>query len=172
MCHPALTEPIQGEVLAHQQPERKCSRLLAFKAIKAWAQIPIQKSRAQDFPDPCYPSARAAIRGNRAAFCLLRARGVKVGSKRIGREVLLPQPWGELRDIGGRVLADALEHIDQIGIGSMSCRRQVAIRLCAIPTYFAPTSVQQKSQLRRPIGTTRSARSRWLVSIGTSGSAR
>lgn len=46
------------------------------------------------------------------------------------------------------------------------------IRLCAIPTYFAPTSVQQKSQLRRPIGTTRSARSRWLVSIGTSGSAR
>ena len=29
----------------------------------------------------------------------------------------------------------------------MSCRRQVAIRLCAMPTYFAPTSVQQKSQL-------------------------
>ena len=42
---------------------------------------------------------------------------MEIGSKRIGREVLLPQPWGELRDIGGRVLADALEHIDQIGIG-------------------------------------------------------
>jgi hypothetical protein len=42
---------------------------------------------------------------------------VEIGSKRVGREVLLPQPWGELRDLGGRVLADALEHIDQIGIG-------------------------------------------------------
>ena len=43
---------------------------------------------------------------------------MEIGSKRIGREVLLPQPWGELCDIGGRVLADALEHIDQIGVVS------------------------------------------------------
>lgn len=39
------------------------------------------------------------------------------GSKRVGCEVLLPQPGGELHDLGGRVLADALEHIDQINIG-------------------------------------------------------
>jgi hypothetical protein len=32
-------------------------------------------------------------------------------------EVLLPQPGGELRDIGGRVLADALEDVDEIVVG-------------------------------------------------------
>ncbi|GAB1425839.1 hypothetical protein MASR2M16_30730 [Thauera terpenica] len=28
--------------------------------------------------------------------------------------MLLPQPRRELRDVGGRVLADALEHVDEI----------------------------------------------------------
>lgn len=57
-----------------------------------------------------------------------------------------------MRDLGGRVLADALEHIDQINIGvdvvqAAGGRWQVAIRLCAMPTYLAPSSVQQKSPL-------------------------
>ncbi len=54
----------------------------------------------------------------------------------------------------------------------MPCRRQVTIRLCTMPTCRAPSSVQQKFQFLRPIGIARRARSRWLVSIGTSGSVR
>ncbi len=52
----------------------------------------------------------------------------------------------------------------------MPCSLQVTIKLWTMPTCLAPSAVQQKSQDLRPIGTTRSARSRWLVSIGTSGS--
>jgi len=72
------------------------------------------------------------------------------------------------------MLADALEHIDQVRIGVDVVQAAGGDEgLCAMPTYLAPTSVQQKSQLRRPIGVTRRARSRWwLVSIGTSGSER
>lgn len=48
----------------------------------------------------------------------------------------------------------------------------VTIKLCTIPTCLAPSSVQQKFQFLRPIGIARSARSRWFVSIGTSGSLK
>ncbi len=34
----------------------------------------------------------------------------------MGREVLLPQPWGELLDVTRRVTIDSLQHIDQIVI--------------------------------------------------------
>jgi len=34
-----------------------------------------------------------------------------------GGEARLPQPWGELGDVGCRMLAHALQHIDQIVIG-------------------------------------------------------
>ena len=40
-----------------------------------------------------------------------------IRAQRIGGEAILPQPWGELSDIGGRVLSHALQHIDQVVIG-------------------------------------------------------
>ena len=39
-----------------------------------------------------------------------------------------------------------------------------------MPTCFAPSSVQQKFQFFLPIGIALSERSKWFVSIGTSGS--
>ena len=36
--------------------------------------------------------------------------------------------------------------------GSMPCKRQVTIRDWAVPTWRAPTSVQEKSQARLPMG--------------------
>lgn len=41
-----------------------------------------------------------------------------------------------------------------------------------MPTCLVPNSVQLNSRFLLPIGTTRRARSRWLVSIDTSGSSR
>lgn len=49
---------------------------------------------------------------------------------------------------------------------------KVTIRLCMMPTCLAPSSVQQSIEFLRPIGIARSARPKWLLSIGTSGSVR
>jgi len=61
--------------------------------------------------------------------------------------VLLPQPGGELRDLGGRVLADALEHIDQINIGVDVVQAAGGDQALRDATYLVPSSVQQKSPL-------------------------
>ncbi len=50
------------------------------------------------------------------------------------------------------MLADALQHIDEVGVRIDLCSRQVTIRLWMMPTCLAPSSVQQKSQFLRPIG--------------------
>src|SRR5437867_2743561 len=47
----------------------------------------------------------------------------------------------------------------------MSCSWHVTTRLRRMPACLAPTSVQQNSQLRLPIGITRSARSRWFAQV-------
>jgi hypothetical protein len=41
---------------------------------------------------------------------------VQIRAQRIAREVMLPQPRRELGHARGRVLADALQHIHQIGV--------------------------------------------------------
>src|SRR5215813_5416478 len=46
------------------------------------------------------------------------------------------------------------------------------MRLCTMPTYRTPTSVQQKSHALRPLATAPISRSRWLVSSGTCGYSR
>ena len=62
-------------------------------------------------------------------------------------ELHLPHTRREIDDVFRRMLAHALQYIDQAG-GDIDTM-QVAIRLWMIPTCLAPSSVQQKSQLRR-----------------------
>jgi hypothetical protein len=60
-------------------------------------------------------------------------------------EQCLPQSGREFGDARGGMLTDALEYVDQIGIGIDTCNRQVTIKLWMMPTCLAPSSVQQKS---------------------------
>ena len=55
---------------------------------------------------------------------------------------------------------------------STSCSRYVTSRLWMMPTRCAPTSLEANSPFRFPGGIGRSARSRWFVSMATSGSSR
>lgn len=58
------------------------------------------------------------VTGNPPAYLLrVRCCGYWSGAQRIGGEELLPAPGREQPDLGGRVLAHALEHIDQIVVG-------------------------------------------------------
>ena len=41
---------------------------------------------------------------------------LNVGAQRVGGEVLFPQPRRELGDAAGRMLADPLQYIDEIGV--------------------------------------------------------
>ena len=54
---------------------------------------------------------------NATRLRLKAAENFDVGAQRIGGEVLLPQSRRELGDAAGRMLADSLQHIDQIGGG-------------------------------------------------------
>ena len=37
-----------------------------------------------------------------------------IRAQQVGREVILPQPWGELGDVGSRMLVHSLKYIDQV----------------------------------------------------------
>ena len=90
----------------------------------------------------------------------------------IGGKAFLPQSWGELRYVGSWMLAHALEHIDQVVIGIDPMQPAGDDQTLDNAHVFRAQFVQQNSHALRPIGIARNARSRWLVSIGTSGSVR
>ena len=56
------------------------------------------------------------VTDNWPASCL-GGQTVQVGPQGIGGEVFFPQPRRELGDAGSGVLGDALEHIDEVGVG-------------------------------------------------------
>ena len=105
-------------------------------------------------------------------------RGVQAASRCVGCGVVWPLPISEVmgsaakRSFHSRGVSCATSFAGWLATrwststsqvqGSTPWRRQVAMRLWMIPTCSAPSSVQQNSQLRRPMGMTRSARSRWL----------
>ena len=82
------------------------------------------------------------------------------GGQGVVSEERLPHSWGEFADALGRMLADALQDVDQVGVGVHAVQRQVTSRLWMIPTRRAPTSVEVNSQFRFPMGIGRSARSK------------
>lgn len=122
-------------------------------------------------PPPLAAASHLSVSGNYSA-CGLCCEIVQGGPQRVCGEGLLPQPRGQLGDAGYRVLCDALQDIDEVGIhvdavqaASDDERLDDADVLRA---EFCPAEVP----VFRPMGTTLSARSRWFVSGDTSGSVR
>ncbi len=99
--------------------------------------------------------------------------GIEIGTQWIGGEVLFPQSGDQLRHFAGGMLSHPLQDIYQVVIGVDILQAAGHDQgLCPPPASSAPTSVQQKFQFFLPMGITRRARSRWLVSGDTSGSFR
>ena len=93
-------------------------------------------------------------------------------AKRIVGEELLPQSRREFVGSAGRMLADPLQHIDQIVIGIDLVNSVGHDQAMHDPDVFGPEFGPAEHPILRPIGIARSARSRWFGSIGTSGSVR
>ena len=76
-----------------------------------------------------------------------------IRAQRIGGEAILPQPWGELSDIGRRVLSHALKHIDQvvIGIDAMQPAGDDQARFARYPPQsLVPTGVSARIAVAKP----------------------
>ena len=58
--------------------------------------------------------ASGSMRLLRDVLAGCRRTEVEVGAQWAGREVLLPQPWGEFGDAGNTVHADTLQDIDEV----------------------------------------------------------
>ena len=82
------------------------------------------------------------------------------GGQGVVSEERVPHSWGEFADALGRMLAEALQDVDQVGVGVHAVQPQVTSRLWMIPTRRAPTSVEVNSQFRLPMESERSERSR------------
>ena len=82
-----------------------------------------------------------------------------VGSQRIIREVFFPQSRREFGDATGGMQGDALQDVDQVGVGIDAVQSAGHDEHWMMPTCLAPSSVQQNNHDFLPMGITRSARS-------------
>lgn len=86
--------------------------------------------------------------------------------------MLRPQLRRALRDLRAGMLVDALEHIDQESVGIDVAEQPGSEQALDLPDLLRAKFGPAEEPILPPNRIARSARSRWFVSSGTSGSAR